>query len=338
MDFTQRAIRLELRDTFRIAREESDHRENVLVEIVDSSGTVGWGEAAPSRYYHQTSDTVTRALDNIQLADVSGPFVLDDVLTGLSAQLGNQSSALAAMDIAFHDLIGKRLGIPLYQLFGLNPSKIPVTSFTIGLATPEEVRRKTEAVADFPVLKVKLGVDNDREIISAIRDVSSATLRVDANAAWTVDESVEKIKWLVDEGVELIEQPLPKDDLDGLRQLTDWSPLTIIADESACTPEDVVRLRGCVHGVNIKLNKCGGLRSAFKMIHVARAQGMQVMLGCFIETSVGISAAAHLSPLVDYADLDAPLLIRNDPFSGLQYNSGQLVLPDRPGLGVEMIE
>jgi len=335
MEFSHWPVTLELRDTFRISREASDRRENVLVKVVDESGTEGLGEAAPSGYYQQSADSVTQALSRISLTNVGDPFLLEDVLCDLSGKLRNQRSALTAVDMAFYDLIGKRLGVPLYRLFGLNCDRIPATSFTIGIASPDEMRRKTERAADYRTLKVKLGTDNDREMISAIRDVSSVPLRVDANAAWSVDEALENLKWLSDEGVELVEQPLSKDDLDGFRRLSDLSPLPIIADESAETPEDVVKLRGCVHGVNIKLNKCGGLRAAIEMIHVARAQEMQIMLGCFIESSIGISAAAHLSPLVDYADLDGHLLIRNDPFTGLRLQGGRILPPDRPGLGIQ---
>ena len=336
MEISYRSLGLNLRDTFRISREASDKRENILVKIVDDSGNDGYGEAAPSQYYDQTARSVAKTLSDVSLAGWTDPFLLDDVLAGMAFQCGKQSSALAAVDIALHDLIGRRLGVPLFRLFGLSRHKTPATSFTIGLAQPEEIRRKTEAAADYRILKIKLGVENDHEIISAIRQVSSLPLRIDANAAWNVEQAIEKAKWLRDEGVELIEQPLPKNDLDGFRRLSDQSPLPIVADESAETPEDVIRLRGCVHGVNIKLNKCGGIRQALKMVHVARAQGMQVMLGCFIESSVGISAAAHLSSLADYVDLDGHLLIGNDPFRGLEFEEGRVLPSEQPGLGLEM--
>ncbi len=334
MKLTYRPLPLELRDTFRITREASDHRDNVLVRLVDRTGAEGLGEAAPSRFYSQTAASVTQQLADVSLSDVVDPLFLDDILAPLRVQLQDHSSAMAGIDIALHDLMGKKLGLPLYRLLGLNPNKVPATSFTIGIASLDEIRRKTEAAAGYPILKVKLGADNDREIISTIREVSSAALRIDANAAWTVEETLANARWLQDEGVELLEQPLPKNDLDGYRRLMDSTPLPIIADESACTPEDVVRLRGCVHGVNIKLSKCGGLRPALQMIHIARAQDMQVMIGCFIESSLGIAAAAHLLPLCDYADLDGHLLISHDPFRGLEVENAKLILPDRPGIGV----
>ena len=334
MQISQQALRLELRDTFRITRESSDHRDNVLVRLRDPAGAEGVGEAAPSKFYDQTAAAVMGQIANLTIPADSDPFFIDDFLSAVEPQLAGHSSAMTAVDLALHDLVGKRLGVPLYRLFGLNPQRVPLTSYTIGIASLEEIRRKTEAAAEYPILKVKLGTRNDREIVSTIRAVTTAILRVDANAAWTVEETLENARWLQDEGVELLEQPLPKDELDGYRRLIDSCPLPIIADESACTPEDVVRLRGCVHGVNIKLNKCGGLRSAIKMIHIARAQKMQVMLGCFIESSLGIGAAAHLLPLVDYADLDGHLLLREDPFIGLGIEGAQLLLPEQPGIGV----
>jgi L-alanine-DL-glutamate epimerase-like enolase superfamily enzyme len=327
-------LRLELRDTFRIARESSDFRDNVLVKIKDADGCEGLGEAAPSRYYGQSAASVADALERIDISGATDPYTIDDVLDSARAGVGDQSSALAAIDMGLYDLIGKRLSAPLYRLFGVDPEKAPATSYTIGIASLDEIRRKTEEASEYTVLKVKLGADNDREIISAIRDVTSAPIRIDANAAWTVQTAMENIRWLADEGVELVEQPLPKDDLEGHRRLTESSPLPIIADESAVTAKDVVRLNGCVHGVNIKLGKCGGLHEALKMIHIARAQDMKIMLGCFIESSVGITAAAHLSPLIDYADLDGHLLIRNDPYIGVKVRDGRLVLPDGPGIGL----
>lgn len=336
MNLTHLPLNLELRDTFRISREASDQRSNILVKIADTTGNEGLGEAAPSRFYDQTAEAGLRSLASVSLDDYDDPFPIDDLLSPLRTQLADQSSVLNAIDIALHDLIGKNLGVPLYRLFGLNPEKTPATSFTIGIASLDEIRRKTEAAADYHVLKVKLGTDRDREIVSAIREVNSAPLRIDANAAWTVEETLENVKWLEDAGVELLEQPLPKNDLDGYRRLVDLSQLPIIADESSVTVADVVKLRDCVHGVNIKLNKCGGLRNALKMIHVARAQGMQVMIGCFIESSIGISAAVHLSSLADYVDLDGHLLIINDPFHGLTLRNGRVLPSERPGLGVEL--
>ena len=328
------SIPLTLRHTFRIAREASDKRKNVLLKLTDEDGVYGLGEAAPSVYYNQTAESVQERLRGMSESDFEDPYLREKILERAEGILGEQRSALAAVDMALHDWLGKRLGVPLYRLFGLNPAETPLTSFTIGLAEGEELLRKLEEAKEYPVLKLKLGTERDREIVSVVRSATTVPIWVDANAAWGFEEAREKIKWLADEGVELVEQPLPAEDLEGLKRLTDLSSLPIIADESARTAKDVLRLRGCVHGINIKLSKCGGLSEALKMIHLARTQGMKIMLGCFIETSLSITAAAHLSPLVDYADLDGHLLIANDPFAGVEEKEGRLILPDRPGIGV----
>lgn len=328
------SIPLTLRHTFRIAREASDKRKNVLLKLTDEDGVYGLGEAAPSVYYNQTAESVQERLRGMSESDFEDPYLREKILERAEGILGEQRSALAAVDMALHDWLGKRLGVPLYRLFGLNPAETPLTSFTIGLAEGEELLRKLEEAKEYPVLKLKLGTERDREIVSVVRSATTVPIWVDANAAWGFEEAREKIKWLADEGVELVEQPLPAEDLEGLKRLTDLSSLPIIADESARTAKDVLRLRGCVHGINIKLSKCGGLSEALKMIHLARTQGMKIMLGCFIETSLSITAAAHLSSLVDYADLDGHLLIANDPFAGVEEKEGRLILPDRPGIGV----
>ena len=338
MDVSFSPLPLHLRHPFTITRESSRDRQNVLVKIADADGRVGLGEAAPSRYYHQTAESVTEQLGALHWPAQTDPFLLEDLLGDLAQQLPGHSSAVAALDMALHDLVGQRLDAPLYRLLGLDPQKAPVTSYTIGIDSPDQMRRKAEEAAGYPLLKVKLGTDDDRRIIASLRQVVSVPIRVDANAAWTLQQALENLPWLAGEGVELLEQPLAKDDLDGLARLTEAGLLPIIADESAVTPLDVVKLRGAVDGINIKLGKCGGIRNALKMIHIARAQGMKVMLGCFIESSLGITAAAHLSPLVDFADLDGHLLIDNDPFGGVTVEAGRLILPDRPGLGMQRRE
>ncbi len=334
MKWQAEPLRLVLRDTFAIARESSDVRDNLLLRVTDADGYAGIGEAAPSRYYDQSAASNQAALARLALPAEGDPAHLEDLLGAAVPALAGQSAAMAALDLALHDLVGKRLGAPVHRLLGVDPTRVPATSYTIGLASPDEMRRKTEAAAAFRFIKVKLGTDEDRALLQAVRSATEAPIRVDANAAWTVQQTLDAVPWLQDLGVELIEQPLPKNDLEGLRQVTEASPLPIICDESARTPEDVVRLRGCCHGVNIKLAKCGGLRAALKMVHIARAQGMSVMLGCFIESSVGITAAAHLSPLVDYVDLDGHLLLKEDPWCGAVLDAGRVVPTDDPGLGV----
>jgi len=324
-------ISLNLETPFRIAHGTSLARHNVLVRIT-SGDHYGLGEAAPVRQHHESQDGVLAYLADLPPLDGS-PFHLEEILSALPQ--GSQS-ARAAIDIALHDLIGKQLGIPLYRLFGLNPGSAPPTSMTVSIGTEQEVQGWARTAAErFSILKLKLGQERSLELVRAVRAVTDARLVADANCAWTVEQAKSLIPAMADLGLEWIEQPLPEEDLDGLRQIREFSPLPIFADEPVRTARDIPRLAGCVDGVNIKLMKAGGLREAMRMIAVARAHGLQVMLGCMIETSVGITAAAHLAPLVDWADLDGNQTVINDPFTGVRVKDGRLVLPDGPGLGVE---
>jgi len=324
-------ISLVLETPFRIAHGTSYTRENVLVRISDGEHE-GYGEAAPVRQHHETQAEVLDYLAAVSLPD--DPFLLEDILSGLPP---GPRSARAAIDIALHDLVGKKLGFPLYRLFGLNPTRAPQTSYTIGIGAPDEVQERARAVAGrFSILKIKPGRDLAASIepARAIRAVSDARLVADANCAWTVEQARRIIPLLADLGLEWIEQPLPEEDLDGLRRVRQASPLPIFADEPVRAACDIPRLVGCVDGVSIKVMKAGGLREAYRAIAVARAHGFQVMLSCMVETSVGITAAAHLAPLVDWADLDGNLTVTNDPFLGVRVDGGRLVLPAGPGLGV----
>jgi L-alanine-DL-glutamate epimerase-like enolase superfamily enzyme len=243
-------------------------------------------------------------------------------------------SAKAAIDIAAHDLICKKLDVPLHAYFGLRADAAPRTSFTIGIDDVKVMMQKVAEAAEFPLLKVKVGTDKDEQVMDAIRSVTDKTLRVDANCAWAPREAVKKIAMLEKFNVEFVEQPIPPGDVAGMRFVRENVALPIIADESVETSADIPPLAGAVDGINIKLMKCGGLREAVKMIQVARALGMKVMLGCMVESSVGITAAAHISPAVDYADLDGNLLLARDPFEGVRVEQGRIVLPAGPGLGV----
>jgi L-alanine-DL-glutamate epimerase-like enolase superfamily enzyme len=236
--------------------------------------------------------------------------------------------------MALHDLAGQRMGVPLYEVLGLDPRAAPETSFTIGLAEPDLIVQKVREAAAYPILKVKMGSDDDREVLTAVRDTTMSRIRVDANEGWTPEGALDRLEWLARLGVELVEQPLPADRIDETRELRRRSPLPFYADESVHRASDIPRLAGAFDGINIKLMKCGGLAEALRMIAVARALGMKVMLGCMIESSLAITAAAHISPLVDTADLDGNLLIDNDPFVGATVEAGRIVLPDSPGLGV----
>ena len=327
-------ITLSLKTPFRIAHGSSDVRHNVIVHIGDGEHE-GLGEAAPVLQHHESQTTVLKYLEALaqHWPPSDDPYQTEDLLSALPP--GSQA-ARAAVDMALHDLVGKKLATPLYRLLGLNRERAPVTTLTIGLGPVEEVQAKAHRAAAFPILKLKLdsNADHSLSMVQAVRAVSDARLVADANCAWTADQALQLIPALADLGLEWIEQPLPEDDLDGMRRVREASPLPIFADEPVRTAKDIPNLAGCVDGVNIKVQKAGGLREAERMIAVARAHGLQVMLGCMIETSVGITAAAHLSPLVDWADLDGTLLISDDPFDGVQVRTGQLILPDGPGLGV----
>jgi len=335
MHISYEPITLTLETPFRIAHGTSLARHNVLVRIGDGEHE-GLGEAAPVRQHHETQTLVLDYLASLagNWPPTDDPFQLEENLAALPP--GSQA-ARAALDIALHDLVGQKLGLPLYRLFGLSPERAPQTSFTIGLGTLEEVQAKARAAAaGFSILKLKLAHDAEQALAlaRAVRSVTDARLVADANCAWTVDQALHLLPALADLGLEWIEQPLAEEDLDGLRRIQRASPLPIFADEPVRTARDIPRLAGCVAGVNIKVPKAGGLREALRMIAVARAHDLQVMLGCMVETSVGITAAAHLSPLVDWADLDGNLGVTNDPFVGVRVERGRLILPDGPGLGV----
>jgi L-alanine-DL-glutamate epimerase-like enolase superfamily enzyme len=262
------------------------------------------------------------------------PFKVEAAERGWEARLRGNAAARAALSSALHDLIGKRLGIPVFRLWGLDPCAAPQSTFTIGLDAPERIKAKVREAEEFPILKVKLGTDRDLEILRAIRDATDKELRVDANCGWTVKRALRMLPILDEFGVTILEQPLPPQDHDGLAAVTAQADIPVIADESCLTAVDIPPLVGKVDGINIKLAKCGGLPEALRMIAVARAHGLMVMVGCMIESSLGITAAAHVTPLVDIVDLDGAALLADDPFVGARIDGGQVRLPPEPGLGV----
>lgn len=333
MKLSWEPVTLNLRTTFRIAHGASDQRHNVIAYLDE-----GIGEAAAVPYYGDTQASLVsylrEAKDALRQAPEE-PFWIDEILERLPP---GSAAARAAIDIALHDLWGKRLGQPLFRLLGLNPDRLPQTSFTIGMDEPAIMAQRARE-SGYPIVKIKLGGEDDEAMVRAIREASSARLRVDANAGWNRQQAADLIPRLAQYDLEFIEQPLPAGDLDGLRWLrqelqSQGVKVPIFVDESARTAKDVAAHAGVVDGVVIKLMKTGGLREALRLIHTAQALGMQIMLSCMVETSVGVTAAAHLAPLCDYADLDGPLLIQNDPFQGLQYQGANMSLPDRPGIGV----
>jgi L-alanine-DL-glutamate epimerase-like enolase superfamily enzyme len=322
-------ISLDLKTTFRVAHGASDQRFNVLVFLDD-----GVGEAAAVPYYGETQEGIIEYLKSVpNLGD--DPFDMEAVLERRPA---GSRAARSAIDEALHDLWGKKLGQPLYKLFGLNPDNLPMTSFTIGIDEPEVMAGQAKD-GEYPIIKIKLGSDRDEEIVAAIRKVSNAKLRADANAGWSRERALEIIPKLVEYDLEFIEQPLAVDDVEGYFWLKEKLKMRrvkmpIFADESAKNSQDIAKLAGAIDGAVVKTMKSEGIRECLRMIHTARAHDMQIMLSCMVESSVGVTAAAHLAPLCDYADLDGPLLIRNDPYAGLKYNGAKMSLPDGPGLGV----
>ena len=336
MHISAHPLDLKLITPFRISRGVQDISPNAIVEIYHQN-IKGIGEASPAEYYGESQETVLACVELFRhdfdtLND--DPFALEDIMDKLDHTLGLNPSAKAAVDMALYDIIGKMLGVPVYKLLGLNAANTPYTSFTIGLDSPAQMAKKAAAAKDYPILKVKLGTKHDLDIIKAIRDVTNATIRVDANTAWTPKEAIQKINALAPYNIEFVEQPVTAYDLKGLKLIHDNVPVPIIADESCVVVEDVPLVADCVDGINIKLMKCGGIRNALKMIHIARAHHLSIMIGCMIESSLAITAAAHLTPLVDYADLDGQLLIESDPYEGVRVEQGKLVLPDGAGLGV----
>jgi L-Ala-D/L-Glu epimerase len=331
---------LELKHAFGIANSTRTTTPAMLVEI-EADGVVGFGEAAMPPYLGESQATaaafLTRAAALLDSAAAADPFQLETILPEIDRLTPGNTAAKAAVDIALHDWVGKKLGAPWYRIWGLDAARAPVTSFTIGIDTPEVVRQKTREAAIYKIIKVKLGrgMEGDRLMIDTIREVTATPITVDANQGWKDrEEALRMIEWLVTRGVVFIEQPMPKEQISDTAWLRERSPLPLIADENVQRLADVTACAGAFHGINIKLMKCTGLREAHRMIILARALGLKVMLGCMTETSCAISAAAQLSPLVDWADLDGAVLIKNDCFDGATIVDGKITLPDRPGIGV----
>jgi L-alanine-DL-glutamate epimerase-like enolase superfamily enzyme len=335
MKLSFRPYELQLAHTFTVSSYSRKTTPGVQLTI-DYDGVTGYGEASMPPYLGQSVESVTAFLQKVNLEQFSSPFLMDDILAYVDSLSEGDSAAKAAIDIALHDLVGKLIGQPWYKLWGYDPDKAPDTTFTIGIDTPEVVREKTlECAGRFNILKVKVGLDSDEEMIKAIRSVTSLPLAVDANQGWKDrQKALDEIFWLHEQGVVMVEQPMSVDALDDIAWITERSPVPIFADESVQRLSDVERLRGAFSGINIKLMKCTGMREGHKMVDFARALGMKVMVGCMTETSCAVSAAAQLSPAVDFADLDGNLLITNDLFDGVKVVDGRLRLPDRPGIGL----
>jgi L-Ala-D/L-Glu epimerase len=328
-----RPYTLQLKHVFTVAVNSRTTTPVVLTEI-EYDGTVGYGEASMPPYLGESHDTATSFLSKVDLSRYANPFDLESILAAIDGLATGNPAAKASVDIALHDLVGKIMRQPWYNIWGYDAARAPVTTFTIGIDSPDVVKQKTREAAEFKVLKIKLGRDTDKSMVEAIRSVTDTPLSGDANQGWTDrQQALDMIGWLKERGFLYVEQPLPKERVDDLAWLTERSPLPVIGDEGVQRLPDVRKALGVYTGINIKLMKSTGMREAQKMLQLARGLGMKVMLGCMTETSCGISAAAHLSPMVDWADLDGALLISNDVFDGAKVVDGKVVIPDRPGIG-----
>jgi len=324
---------LELKHAFTLATSSRTTTPVMMVEV-EQYGIIGYGEASMPPYLGESHATAEAFLSKVDLSALNDPFMLEDNLRAIDAIAPGNPAAKAAVDIALHDWIGKTIGEPWHRIWGLNPAKTPVTSFTIGIDTKEVVRQKVKEADVYKVLKVKLGRENDKEMIETIREVTDKPIRVDVNQGWKDRKfALIMIEWLATKGIEFVEQPMPKEQIDDLAWLRSKSPLPIIGDEGVVRLPDVRKAVGVYDGINVKLMKCTGMREAHTMITLARALGLKVMLGCMTETSCAISAAAQLSPLADYADLDGAVLINNDLFAGATIIDGKVTLTGKPGIG-----
>lgn len=338
MKLSWRPYDLQLKHAFNLSN-SSRKTTPVVLTTIEYDGFAGYGEASLPPYLGESQPSVTAFLEKVDLSGFSDPLQLEEILEYVDSIAENNTAAKASVDIALHDLAGKIIGRPWYQLWGLNPETIPDTTFTIGIDTDEMVRQKVKEVeGKFNILKVKLGGKDDRKMVETIRSVTSLPISVDANQGWkNKNQALEMVHWLKEKGIVMIEQPMPKHDLDSIAWLSEQSPLPVFADESIQRLRDVERMKGVFTGINIKLMKCTGMREAWKMRNLAQSLGMKVMIGCMTETSCAISAAAQLAPGMDFADLDGALLIQNDAFKGAELIDGKVKPLNLPGIGVNPI-
>ena len=322
-------LELPLHHPFKITRSEESVARTILFRV--SWGDIeGLGESSPTpRYIESFASIRNWYAENTLRAET--PYRLETLLERIPP------AARCGLDIALHDLIGKDTGKPLYELLGLDPIKTPLTSFTVGIADRDLLLQKVSEIGDHPVMKVKLGLGSAQEqveTIELIRSRYNGTIRVDANEGWTPESAVKILRELERFEIEFCEQPIPAGTPEKLRYIKERVQTPIVTDEDSKDATDLPALYACVDGINVKLVKCGGIRGALAMIHTARAMGLKIMLGCMVESAILSTAAAHLSPLVDWADIDGPFLTAHDPFAGVTYQNGKLTLPDGPGLGV----
>ncbi len=326
---------LQLKHVFTLATSSRSTTPVKLIKI-EFEGFTGYGEASMPPYLGETQKSAAKFLSNLNLEQFTDPFRMDEILEYVDNSTPENSAAKASVDIALHDLTGKIINQPWHKIWGFSEENTPDTSFTIGIDTNEIVKQKVKEAAEFNILKVKLGRDNDKEMIETIRSVTDVALCVDINQGWNDKKhALDMVFWLQERGIEFVEQPMPKEMLDEIAWLTQNSPLPIIADEALQRLSDVKTTIGVYSGINIKLMKCTGMREAHKMVNLARANQMKVMIGCMTETSCAVSAAAQLSPKADWADLDGNLLISNDPYKGMEVIDGKITLNNLPGIGIK---
>ena len=329
---------LKLRHSFNLAKYSRTTTPDVQVKL-ELDGFVGYGEASMPPYLGESVDSVTSFLSKLDLSQFADPFRIEDIHDYMDSVAPDNRAAKASIDIALHDLLGKIMGQPWYKIWGLNPANAPDTSFTIGIDKADIVRKKVDEASPYNVLKVKMGLDNDKELVDIIREKTDRPICVDANQGWdSKEKALEMCYWLAERNCLFVEQPMAKEKIEETAWLRERSPLPIIADEFLQRLPDVRRASQAYDGINIKLMKSTGMHEAYKMVVLAKALGMKVMLGCMTETSCAVTAAAQLSPMVDWADLDGNLLIANDKFDGIKIVNGKVTVPDRPGIGVLPIE
>jgi L-alanine-DL-glutamate epimerase-like enolase superfamily enzyme len=322
-------VELPLAERFTIARGSWESTRNIFVEV-SWEGTTGIGESSPADRWDESPEAVAEVLADVDLDRLAGPFDLEGVLDLLPA-----GSARCALDIALHDLAAKLAGVSVADLVGVGGRPLPPTSVTVPIAEPDRMVARARALADHPVIKMKVGFDGDVDAVAAVREIYGNTIRIDANEGWSPDEAAERLEALARFDIELCEQPIPAGDIDALTKVTEASPIPVFADEDVCTSQDVTRLAGAVDGVNLKLRKTGGIREFVRAVAAARSHDMRVMIGCDLESGIAATAQASVAAFTDHADIDGPLLLATDPHPGVAYERGTVTLPAGPGLGVE---
>ena len=334
MQVSRKEYELELKHQFSIAKFSRTSTPILLLKL-NYEGFSGYGEASMVPYMGESYESAHAFLNKVDFSRFAYPFNFAEIITYLDSLATGNPAIKAAIDIALNDLNGKILNQPCYQIYGADKNLMPVTSYTVGIDTPQVIREKLKDATNFKVIKVKLGRDNDQELIKTIRSITDLPLYVDANQGWSDrKKAIDLCYWLHDQGVLLIEQPMDKNDLEGNAWLTQRSPIPILADEAVQRLADMDNLKGAYHGINIKLMKSTGMYEAHQMILKARSFGMKVLIGCMSETSIGSLAGAALAPLCDWADLDGPWLTKNNPFDTPKLENGKYVLNDLPGLGL----